>query len=181
MIVAADQLRAIFANIGSHLQKPATICLIGSAPSIATGQPERQTPDMDVWNPASSFDAGDFSEACRLAGVLFDPRGELDPESVYVQIVRPGIVRLPDNIDLETIGVFGNLTVVMPKPEIIVAAKLVRGSEVDLQDVAWWVKERNLAASDIETAASMLPNERDREAALENLVFVRLTASRDFK
>lgn len=178
MIVAAEQLRDIFTRIGAALKKPTTLCLIGSAPGIATGQPERQTPDVDVWYPSSHFDTGDLMQACRSAGVLFDPKGELDPDASYIQIVRPGVVRLPETVELETIGVFGNLIIAMPSPEVIVAAKLVRASDTDLQDVVWWVKERSLDRTDIEKAASRLPSPRDREAALENLVFVELTMSR---
>ena len=107
---------------------------------------------------------------------MFDPKGDLDPEAMYIQVVRPGIVKLPREFELEIIGRYGNLTVVMPPPEIIAAAKLVRGSEVDFQDVAWWVGQRGLDASDIEAAIDLFPNPRDREAAHENIVVVSLVA-----
>jgi hypothetical protein len=38
-------------------------------------------------------------------GVLFDPRGvHLDPNDIYIQIVRKGIVNLPSHFDLERLG-----------------------------------------------------------------------------
>ena len=39
--------------------------------------------------------------ACQDAGLLFDPKGELDPDAVYVQIVQPGVVKLPTEFKLD--------------------------------------------------------------------------------
>jgi len=180
MAIDTAVVNEIFERLGSALQKPTTLCLIGSTPGIASGQTERQTPDMDVWFVASDFDTGDLSQACREAGILFDPKGEIYPEHVYIQIVRPGIVRLAIDFVPEVIGKFGNLTVVMPPPEHIAAAKLVRGSEIDIDDVVWWIRQRGLDATDIEQAIEKLPNERDRENAIENMAFVPLVMGRDW-
>ena len=67
----------------------------------------------------------------------------------------------------------------MPPPEHIAAAKLVRGSELDIDDVVWWIRQRGLDATDIEQAIEKLPNERDRENAIENMAFVQLVMGRD--
>ena len=180
MAIEATAVAEIFERLGAALQKPTLLCLIGSTPGIASGQSERQTPAMDVWQAASDFDTGDLSKACGEAGILFDPKGEIDPEQVYIQVVRPGIVRLPGDFVPEVIGRFGNLTVAMPPPEYIAAAKLVRGSEVDIDDVVWRVRQRGLDAADIEQAIAKLPNERDRETATENMTFVQLVMVRDW-
>ena len=85
------RLLEIFDALGGALTKPTTVCLIGSSPGIASGQPDRQTPDIDVWRGQSSYDETAFRKACEDAGILFDPRGEqLDPEAIYVQIIRKG-------------------------------------------------------------------------------------------
>jgi hypothetical protein len=180
MAIDATAVTEIFERLGAALQKPTMLCLIGSTPGIALGQAERQTPDMDVWLAASDFDTGDLAKACREAGILFDPRGEIDPDHVYLQIVRPGIVRLPGDFVPELIGRFGRLTVGMPPPEYLAAAKLVRGSEIDIDDVVWWVRQRGLGATDIEHAIAKFPNERDREAALSNMSFVQLVTGGDW-
>lgn len=180
MAIDATAVTGIFERLGAALQKPALLCLIGSTPGIASGQPERQTPDMDVWLAASDFDTGDLAKACHEAGILFDPKGEIDPDQVYIQIVRPGIVRLPEDFRPEVIGRFGNLTIAMPPPEYIAAAKLVRGSEIDIDDVVWWVRQRGLDATDIEQVIAKLPNERDREAAAGNMTFIQLVMGRDW-
>ena len=176
MAIDGARIVDLFTRLGELLKNPTTLCLIGSTPGIATGQGNRQTPDIDVWHARSAYDAPDLARACEEAGLLFDPKGDLDPEAMYIQVVRPGIVKLPREFELEIIGRYGNLTVVMPPPEIIAAAKLVRGSEVDFQDVAWWVGQRGLDASDIEAAIDLFPNPRDREAARENIVVVSLVA-----
>jgi hypothetical protein len=56
---------------------------------------------------------------------LYDPKDELDPDAVYVQIVQPGIVKLPLDFKVEILGRYGNLTVAMPDPALLSAVKLV--------------------------------------------------------
>lgn len=80
---------------------------------------------------------------------------------------------------METIGVFGNLTVKMPYPELLAAAKLVRGSEIDIDDIVWWINQRGFDISDIELAVSRLPRENHRETAKENLVLAQLVVGGD--
>lgn len=171
----AERILRLFSDLGQKLARPATLCLIGSTPAIASGQPNRQTADIDLWHDGSDYDTGDLARACRELGVAFDPRGELESGAIYIQVVRAGIVRLPAGFPVEIIGRFRNLTVVMPRPEILVAAKLVRASEADIQDIAWWVHQRRLHVADIEAAIQTFPDPRDREVASENITFVRLT------
>jgi hypothetical protein len=38
----------------------------------------------------------------------------------------------------------------------------------------WWVTQSGMETKELETAIGQLPRARDRETALENLVFVRL-------
>jgi hypothetical protein len=174
MAIDVDVVADIFTRLGDALEQSVTLCLIGSTPGIANGQPDRQTPDIDVWYSRSDYDTGDLHRACTRSGLLFDPKGEISPDAAYIQIVRPGIVQLPAEFETETIGRFGKLTVVMPPPEVIVAAKLVRGSDVDLQDVVWWIAQRGIDDRRIEDAIENLPNPHDRESAQGNMVLVRL-------
>jgi hypothetical protein len=172
------RLLEIFDALGGALTKPTTVCLIGSSPGIASGQPDRQTPDIDVWRGQSSYDETAFRKACEDAGILFDPRGEqLDPEAIYVQIIRKGLVNLPADFAVEVVGEFGNLRVVMPDPSLLVAAKLVRGTPRDVEDAAWWMRERALRADDIREAIGALPDPVQRETASENVVLVELVGS----
>lgn len=173
------KLEQLFQQLGNELLRPATLCLFGSAPSILLGQPERKTQDIDVWQPSSSFDAGDLSRACAKIGVLYDPTGEVDPDVVYVQIVRPGVVALPRDFETEVLARYGKLTVVIPAPTILTAAKLVRGHERDLGDIAWWVLHRRLQMREIAEVINRFPDPRHREAARENLVFVQLICGKD--
>jgi hypothetical protein len=172
------RLMEIFETLGGTLAKPTTICVIGSSPGIASGQPERQTPDIDVWRQGSSYDESAFRKACEQAGVLFDPRGQhLDPEEIYVQIVRKGIVNLPPAFEVELVGEFGNLRVVMPDPSLLVAAKLARGTPRDIEDAAWWMRERALTVDDVRRAIGALPDPVQRETATENVVLLELVGS----
>ena len=105
---------------------------------------------------------------------LFDPTGEIDPNSIYVRIVQPGGVRLPHDFKVEVVGRYGAFTVTMPEPALLSAAKLARGGSRDLEDVAWWMKTRALKLDEIRAAVQTLPNILDRETATENMVLVEL-------
>jgi hypothetical protein len=181
--MAIDRVRLlqIFDELGKHMAAPATICLIGSAPGIGAGQIDRQSMDIDIWRPRSTFDDTEFRRACQDSGLLFDPKGELDPDAVYVQIVQPGIVKLPTEFRLEIVGRYGALTVAMPEAPVLAAAKLVRGDPRDVEDVAWWIKERALDIKAIRAAVGSLPEASQREAAGGNLVLVELVATKERK
>jgi len=103
-----------------------------------------------------------------------NPKGELDPDAIYLQAVQPGIVKRPVDFQVEILGQFGVLTVAMPAPALLSVAKLVRGDARDIEDVAWWVKERALQMDEIRVAIGSLPDLSQREAASENIVLVEL-------
>lgn len=170
-------LENILAAIGDGLPEPMTICVVGSAAAILLGQPERQTPDIDIWGPESDFDVGALRRACEQAGLLYDPKGEIDPNAIYLQILRPGITMFPEHFAVERIGRFGKLGVVMPPPAMIVATKLARGLDSDLEDAAWWVRERNLSIETLQAAIDHVPQPENREAARENLIIIQLVAA----
>jgi hypothetical protein len=178
MALDRRQLEEILQKLGNGLLQPTTLCVVGSAPAVLLGQPSRQTRHLDVWHTQSSYDAGELARACKDIGVLYDPRGELDPEAVYIQIVRPGIVALPSAFETETIGRYGRLTVVMPAPVALSAAKLVRGNANDVNDVVWWVQQRSISFRQLEQSINQLPNQRHREVARENLVFIQLVTGK---
>jgi hypothetical protein len=177
MTIDRARLLDIFDGLGEKLAKPATICLIGSSPGIVSGQPDRQSLHIDVWRPGSAYDETEFRRACQELGLLFDPKGEIDPDAIYIQIVRPGIVKLPSGFNVEILGRYGNLTVAMPEPALLSAMKLVRGDPRDIEDVAWWVKERALDLDAIMSAVNSLPELPQREAASENIVLVELVVA----
>jgi uncharacterized nucleotidyltransferase DUF6036 len=177
MPIDRARLVSILDALGEKLGKPTTFCLIGSAPGILRGQPDRQSADIDIWRPASAYDDTDLRRACQELGILFDPKGELDPDAVYLQVVAPGIVNLPEGFQLDALGQYGALKVVMPAPALLSAAKLARGQARDIEDVAWWIKEQALHLGDIRSAIGSLPDGFQREAARENIVFVELVVA----
>jgi hypothetical protein len=174
MTIDRSRIRSIFDEIGQRLTFPTTICLIGSTPAIVLGQPDRQSQDIDVWRERSTYDETEFRRACVELGLLFDPTDETDPNSIYVQIVQPGVVRLPHDFKVEVVGRYGALTVTMPEPALLSAAKLARGGERDIEDVAWWMKTRALKLDEIAAAVRTLPDILQRETAAENMILVEL-------
>jgi hypothetical protein len=175
-ILEKGTLEELLAALGEHLSEPTTICIVGSTAAILLGQPERQTPDIDVWEPESDFDIGALRAACERAGMLYDPKGEVESGAIYIQILRPGITMFPEHFPVERIGRFGNLTVVMPPPALIVATKLARALDSDVEDASWWVRERNLSVDAVASAIDLIPQPENRATAQENLILIRLVA-----
>jgi transcriptional regulator with XRE-family HTH domain len=171
-------LEYLLAKLGDHLVEPTTICVVGSAAAILHGQPERQTPDIDIWGPESDFDVGALRRACETVGLLYDPRGEINPDAIYLQILRPGITMFPERFPVERIGRFGKLTVVMPSPALIVATKLARGLDSDIEDATWWVRERALTVEVVSAAIDSIPQPGNRDAARENVILIKLAVER---
>jgi hypothetical protein len=169
-------IRTILTAIGNRLGRPTTLCVFGSAPAILLGQPVRMTQDIDVWGPGSDYLSDDLEKACSAAGVLYDPKGDLQADQIYLQIVRPGVVKLPAQFDTQVIERFGNLTIVAPSPAVIAAHKLVRCEPKDIDDIVWWMGQGNVDENDIVAAIGRLPKPLDRETARDNLVMVRLVA-----
>lgn len=177
MTIDRARLVRIFDELGQKLVEPALICVIGSTPGIILGQPGRQSQDIDVWRPYSRYDETQFRRACQELGLLYDPRRELDPDAIYIQIVRPGLVNLPKDFKVEILGEYGALKVAMPEPALLSATKLVRGDPRDVEDVTWWIKERALGLAEIRAAVDMLPDSSQREIAGENMVLVELVTA----
>jgi hypothetical protein len=80
-----------------------------------------------------------------------------------------GIVKLPQDFKIEILGQYGTLTVAMPDPAR------------DIEDVAWWVKERALDMDEIRAAVGSLPDASQREAASENIFLVELVVANERK
>lgn len=175
-MIERDAIEVLLANLGNHLSKPTILCVIGSTASIVMGQSSRQSSEISVWHPYSSFDAGDLKRACEEVGLIYDPKGEVDPDpdAICLQIIRPGIVPLPHPFGREAIGQYGSLTLVMPPPDVIAAASLAGGSDTDIEDAVWWVRGRDLTDEQISDAIDRIPSQNSRDAAKENLYFIQL-------
>ncbi len=179
MALDRAKIERVFQQLGNELDTPTVLCIFGSSPAIFCGQQSRQTQDIDVWHANSVYDSGKLSRACSKVGVLYDPKGEVEPDSIYFQIVRPGIVALPKNFETETLAQFGNLKLVMPAPVILSAAKLIRANDNDIRDVVWWIQQRNIKKHQIDKAIDNFPDSQHREIAKENMVFVQLVSKGD--
>jgi hypothetical protein len=81
----------------------------------------------------------------------------------------------PD-FETEMIGRHGRLTVPMPTPVVLSAAKLVRCGDNDAGDIVWWIRRRRITLKQIEAAIDRLASPFRQEAARGNLVFVRPVA-----
>lgn len=115
------------------------ICLIDSAVCIFSGIAARTSGDLNIWDPASDYDLAELEAAATKAGLLFNPKGVLEPDSPYLQLLSPGIVQVGT---FEPVRQFrlGRLTVSRPPAENIIAAKLARAEAKDLQDIQFLIQ-----------------------------------------
>jgi hypothetical protein len=169
----ADTLSSAVERLIAALPSGSRICVIGSAPGIMSGQEGRVTPDIDIWWPLCSVDAPKLLAAAKVAGLRFGGR-EDDPVPGYLQIVTPGVVSAPHGCP--TVALRSNMegtSVVMPAPAALVAMKLARGREADLEDCTWWVASRGLSMAEVKTQINALPRV-DRITATENLPLLQV-------
>jgi hypothetical protein len=151
-----------------ELGTPMQLEIIGSWPLIDAGMPGRATLDIDVWAPASEFDRSGLRKACAAAGLVFDPLDELD--TPYLQIVQPGIVSIPEHVPLK-LGQWGALTLFVPPPAALAAAKLTRAQPKDIADVLFLRAKYRLGRADVSAFVEGISDRAHRETARENLVY----------
>lgn len=170
-------LEDVLVRLGEALERPATLTIIGSAVCMNLGLPDRMTMDVDVWKKDSTFDLGDLKRACERIGITFDPKGFDEPESVYIQMVEPGIVQLGTYTETEPVLRTGRLEIRRPPIANVIASKMVRGEARDFDDSAFLVAKCAVDWEQIESAVASIKNVTARECAMENLTLLRLVLS----
>ncbi|MBU18047.1 MAG: hypothetical protein CL725_10170 [Chloroflexi bacterium] len=167
-------VQAALMRVGEHLQKPTRLVLIGSSVGMWYGQAGRMTEDVDVWSPKSKVDLADIVQACEKAGVHFDPKGYDAPrDRLYLQMVTPGVVHVGKWKSEESMFRSGNLEVVHPPAENVIASKLVRAEPYDLDDIVYLMSRLDVSMVQVRNAVSTLADSA-RERAEDNIVFLEL-------
>ncbi len=149
----------------------ARLMIIGSAIGILAGQPERTSVDLHVWKPKSRYQLQALKKAVEEAGLLFDPKFTLEPGAPYIQLLEPGVAEIGEFEQPEILEQFQALTLERPPIANLVAAKLIRAEEKDLQDIVFLVHKYRPPEEDIKQAISSMPKGA-RERASENMVYL---------
>ncbi|MCF7732512.1 MAG: hypothetical protein K9N23_12545 [Akkermansiaceae bacterium] len=149
---------------------PVRLCLIGSAVCLLGNMPDRASHDLDIWKPASTYRIAELIKAAEAAGVLFNPKDFLEPAVPYLQIVEPGIVQVGkfEPVHMETIG---RLELYRPPVENIIASKLARAADKDLQDILYLIKTHQPDLPLIRKIVDSFPP-ATRSLASENLIYL---------
>jgi len=163
---ALEELSLALGKEGS----PVKLCLIGSAACMLGNMPDRTSRDLDIWKPLSEYDTIQLRAAAAEAKLLFSPSGYLEPTQPYLQIVEPGIVQVGD-FQPVLMEKMGRLELYRPPIENIIASKLVRASEKDIEDIHYLAKAYQPDNSHVRTIIESFPK-NSRESALENLVYL---------
>lgn len=169
-----EQWEEKLAALGAEFQArhaEATLEIIGAWPVIDAGMPGRTSLDLDIWMPGSRVDRGTLRAACAATGLGFDPLEETDRP--YLQLVRPGIVEMPRHTAQEA-GTWGGLTILVPPPAALAAAKLVRASDKDLADIFFLCSKHALSRATVAACVEDIPDSAQRQTARENLVYLSI-------
>ncbi len=112
-------------------------------------------------------------------------RGTDLPEGVYMQLIEPGVVQLPAFQDgvwatgeaRVTLWEGDRLTVEAPPPSVVVAAKLVRAEDRDIDDCVYLVRAKGLSEDAVMRAIGKIPHPMARETAAGNFVILQVVAA----
>lgn len=151
---------------------PVRLCLVGSAACLLEAMPGRASRDLDVWQPGSDFDRLELKRAVEAAGLLFDPRDTLAPDRPYVQIITPGPSQA-GNFTPVLWARMGRLHVYLPPWPNLIASKLARGDERDVEDILFLAGKHRVSVSAVKACAETMP-EPARQHVLENLVYLEI-------
>jgi hypothetical protein len=154
---------------------PLRLCLIGSAACLFGGMEGRTSADLDIWKPASDYDRLELSAATEAAGLLFDPKTTLEPDTPYLQLVEPGLTQLGDFVPV-FVERLGRLHLYRPPVENLIAAKLIRAEPKDLEDIAFLISRHRPRLEHVRRIAAAF-DQPARERAVENLVYLDVLKS----
>lgn len=163
-----ERLASALPSEGPNLR----LCLIGSAACLFGGMDGRASADLDIWKPASDFDRFELKLAAEKAGLLFDPKTVLDPDTPYLQLVEPGLTQLGEFVPV-FVDRLGRLHLYRPPVENLVAAKLIRAEPKDLADIAFLISRHRPNLRRIRQIVDGF-DQPAREKARENLIYLEV-------
>ena len=108
--------------------------------------------------------------AAEKAGLLFDPKTTLEPDTPYLQLVEPGLTQLGEFVPV-FVDRLGRLQLYRPPVENLVAAKLIRAEPKDLGDITFLISRHR---PDLRRLRQIIVgfDPTAREKASENLVYL---------
>jgi len=177
--ISWTEMENLLIRLGDELKNPTSLCILGSAVSMSLGQVNRMTMDIDVWREDSSYDLGALKQACALVGIAFDPKGYDDPDTVYIQIIDPGIVQLGVFEKTSLLFKTGNLEICRPPIANVIASKMVRGVALDFEDSSFLAKKCNVSIESIEKSIISMNDKVSSQNAMANLEVLKLYLSAD--
>ena len=128
--------------------------------------------DVDVWKPASDYDRMELKLAAEQAGLLFDPKTTLDPQTPYLQLVEPGLTQLGEFVPV-FVERLGRLHIYRPPVENLVAAKLIRAEPKDLGDITFLTSRHR---PDLQRIRQIIEGfaQPAREKAADHLIYLEV-------
>jgi len=168
-----NEWETFLGGLAANLRNPARLCVIGSFPCIMAGQSGRGSIDLDTLRKASSFSVADMKQACEKSGIEFDPSGFLESGRPYIQLIDEGIVQTGDFHTTSIVFKDGNLQIERPPIENLIASKLIRSSEKDLEDIAFLIKHFQPDCALVGKIVRSFPKPQF-DSASENLVYLKM-------
>ena len=110
--------------------------------------------------------------AAEKAGLLFDPKTTLEPDTPYLQLVEPGLTQLGEFVPVFMERV-GRLHLYRPPVENLVAAKLIRAEAKDLGDITFLISHHRPNLERIRQIVGGF-DQTAREKAADNLIYLEV-------
>jgi hypothetical protein len=170
----------VLAALSRHLPPdgpPVSLCLIGSAACLFAGMPGRTSMDLDIWKPESHYDRLELMSAARSAGLAFDPKETLEPDTPYLQVVEPGLAEVGPFVPV-LVDRLGRLEVFRAPPVNLIAGKLIRSEPKDLDDIRFLLARYPVGRDDVLSVIGQFSRE-NRMKALENAVYLEVLFPED--
>jgi hypothetical protein len=170
-----EQWMAVLERLAGFLPAegpPLRLCLIGSAACLFGGMDGRTSVDLDIWKPGSDYDRLELKLAAEKAGILFDPKTTLEPDTPYLQLVEPGLTQLGEFTPV-CVERLGRLHLYRPPVENLVAAKLIRAEPKDLGDITFLISRHRPSLQRVRQIVEGF-DQPAREKATENLIYLEV-------
>jgi hypothetical protein len=173
--MTTSQWQAKLTELSKHLKHPTQLCIIGSFVGMSLGQPDRRTIDIDILRARSKYLTDDLRQAAEKVGLMFNPKAEfLGEGQPYLQLVDEGLTQLGEFEKALPMERYENLELVRPPLENVIAAKLIRSSSRDVDDITFLYAQTRDKTAILEIIRGF-PRVQ-REQATENSIYLEVVS-----
>jgi uncharacterized protein YkvS len=145
------------------------------------GMGERTSIDIDIVVEDSSFDRNLLKRATEKAGLIFNPTGDFEPDTPYLQLVEPDNPVVSFGDYAKTVKLPGapvnnaGISIKSIPAENVIASKLCRATEKDNDDIKFLLEnDKSITKEKVGDVIETFDNPGNISKARENLIIVEV-------